>query len=143
MWFNISFIDEDKIMEQYLKQCPICKDKYMKRDFVKCSECSKVICLNCTVIAGKLGKFCRSCFSKLPKKKKEEIAKIAKKMKFWAQYGYYAFILLFIIGIVFFSLTILDFMFFFGGLIVVAFAFLYGLYLFKYLNQWYNTLNKR
>ena len=107
----------------------------MKRDFAECSVCSKVICLNCIIIAGKLGKYCRSCFKKLPKEKKEEIAKISKKLKFWAQYGYYGFIVFIILGVVFFSLTILDFTFFFGGLILVLFGFIYGLALFRHLNQ--------
>ena len=136
MWSIISFIDEEAIYQkELLRKCSICKQSYLKTDFVKCNKCSSEVCINCTILAGKEGNYCRNCFLNFPDKKKETIAKQASKIKFWAQTGYYIFMALLLVTIITFALLIFDSLFFYVGLLIAAIDFLYGYKLFKFLSE--------
>lgn len=118
-----------------LRKCPICKESYLKFDFVQCDTCKSEICINCSIVAGKEGNHCKDCFLKFPKEKKEAVGKQAAKIRFWAQTGYYIFIALILVTIISFALILFDSLFFFVALLIAAMDFLYGYKLFKYLSD--------
>jgi predicted MFS family arabinose efflux permease len=76
-----------------------------------------------------------NCFKKLSNKEKEEISQIATKLKFWAKNGYYAFICFILISVISFSLSLLDFLYFYLGIAFVIIDLFYGFWLFNYLTQ--------
>jgi len=90
-------------------------------------------------MAGKFGNICIECFRKLPKLEKEQIGREAAKLKFWAKSGYYIFIFFLIIVVLSFSLSFLNIMLFFLGIVFVVIDFIYGYLLYNYLSQ----VNKR
>jgi len=118
-----------------LRKCLICKESYLKFDFVKCDTCNSEICINCSIIAGKEGNHCKNCFLKFPNKKKEIVSKQAARIRFWAQTGYYIFITLIFIAIITFSLMLFDSLFFYVALLIILVNFLYGYKLFKFLSK--------
>ncbi|MGV9172266.1 MAG: hypothetical protein ACOC44_03930 [Promethearchaeia archaeon] len=129
----MSFINEDEVLRAHLKQCPLCKEEYIKSAFKKCGICGKEICLKCAIIAGKYGVYCKKCFENFSEEKREKIGKEANKIQFWAKKGYQFFIAFLVVSLGSFSLIFFDRLFFIVGIILTVITFIYGYYLFNYL----------